>query len=76
LESSKRSFEDAISELESIVEELENGELTLDESIDYFQRGIELSKFCNRKLDEVERKISVLVENEQGEIVEEVMKNE
>lgn len=76
MESSKRSFEDAISELESIVEELENGELTLDESIDYFQRGIELSKFCNRKLDEVERKISVLVENEQGEIVEEVMKNE
>ena len=66
-----KSFEEAIVELELIVEKLEKGELPLDDSIEVFQKGIELSKFCNKRLDEVERKISILVEDEKGDIKEE-----
>lgn len=66
-----KSFEEALEELESIVDKLEKGELTLDKSLEYFQRGVELSKYCNKRLDEVEKKISVLVEAEDGTIKEE-----
>jgi exodeoxyribonuclease VII small subunit len=66
-----KSFEEAICELEMIVDRLEKGELPLDDSIQVFQKGIELSKFCSKRLDEVERKISILLENEKGEIKEE-----
>jgi len=66
----KMSFEEALKELEAIVENLEKGDLTLDESINAFQRGIEISRYCSKKLDEVERKISILIENENGEIQE------
>jgi exodeoxyribonuclease VII small subunit len=69
----KKSFEEAISELEIIVEKLEKGELTLEESLDHFQKGIELSKYCSKKLDEVEKKISILIENEEGNIKEEIL---
>jgi exodeoxyribonuclease VII small subunit len=67
----KVSFEKAMAELEKIVEFLEKGDLSLDESIDLFQRGVELSKLCGNRLDEVEKKISVLIEDETGEITEE-----
>lgn len=69
----KKSYEEAIAELEEIVGKLEKGDLSLDESIDYFQKGMELSKFCSKRLDEIERKITVLIEAENGEITEEVM---
>lgn len=69
--SNEKTFEEAISELEKIVEKLEKGELPLDESIDVFQKGMELSKFCSKRLDEIEKKISILIEKENGEIVEE-----
>ncbi len=45
-------FEQLLQELESIVNELENGELTLDESIKKYQRGIELSNECKKMLEE------------------------
>lgn len=67
----KKSFEESILELEKIVEQLENGDLTLDESILCFQRGMELSKYCHQRLDEVEHKISILIEAENGGIKEE-----
>jgi exodeoxyribonuclease VII, small subunit len=63
-------FEQAISELEKVVEKLEKGELNLEESIDYFQKGVELSKYCSKQLDEAERKITLLIEKENGEISE------
>jgi exodeoxyribonuclease VII small subunit len=66
----KVSFEEAMAELEKIVEFLEKGDLSLDESIELFQRGVELSKLCGNRLDEVEKKISVLIEDETGEITE------
>lgn len=71
----EKTFEEAMNELEEIVKKLENGELALDQSLEYFQKGIELSKYCNKRLDDAEKRISVLVENEEGKIVEEVMKN-
>ena len=67
---SKVNFEDALEKLEKIVQKLEKGELSLDESIEYFQEGVELSKLCTRKLDEVEKKITLLIENDKGEIKE------
>lgn len=69
----KKNFEEAMAELEAIVGELEKGEIPLDESIELFQKGVELSKFCSKRLDEVEKKISLLIENEQGEIIEKEM---
>jgi exodeoxyribonuclease VII small subunit len=69
-----KNYEESISELEEIVEKLEKGDLPLDEAIDQFQKGVELSKYCSKKLDEAEKKITLLLENEKGEIVEEEMK--
>lgn len=66
----KKNFEEAISELEYIVDRLERGELSLEESMEAFQKGVELSRYCGRKLDEAEKKITVLIENEKGEIKE------
>jgi exodeoxyribonuclease VII small subunit len=66
-----KTFEDSMSELEEIVQKLEKGDLPLEESIEYFQRGIELSRECTKKLDEIEKRITVLIENEDGELVEE-----
>ena len=68
-----KKFEQAIAELEEVVGKLEKGELTLDESIDFFQKGVELSKYCSKRLDEAERKITLLIEKENGEISEEAL---
>lgn len=66
-----KKFEQAIAELEEVVAKLEKGELTLDESIEFFQKGVELSKYCSKRLDEAERKITLLIEKENGELSEE-----
>jgi exodeoxyribonuclease VII small subunit len=66
-----KSYEEAIVELEAIVRNLERGELSLEESLEAFHNGIELTKHCNKKLDEMEKKITILLENEKGEITEE-----
>lgn len=68
----KKNFEKSLSELEEIVEKLERGEMSLDESIDIFQKGVTLSKDLSKMLDEIEKKITILVENEKGEVVEEL----
>ncbi len=68
----KETFEQAVTDLEEIVNKLEKGELTLDESIQCFQRGVELTKYCSKKLDEAERSITMLIEGEDG-IVEKEM---
>ncbi len=67
------SFEKAIAELEEIVKKLEKGELTLDESIECFQRGVELTKYCSKRLDEAERSITMLLEGENGQVIEKEM---
>ncbi len=55
-------FEDYLKELSEIVEELENGNLTLDESINKYKRGLELSKLCKQKLDEAKNVIVTKVD--------------
>lgn len=64
-------FEDAIKRLEGIVMQMEGGELSLEESLKVFQEGMELASYCNKKLDEAEKKINVIAKGLQGEIVEE-----
>lgn len=61
------NFEKSITELENIVKTLESGNLSLDEMIKNFERGIKLSADCNKLLDEAENKINVLIKKD-GEI--------
>ncbi|MDF2922012.1 MAG: xseB [Paenibacillaceae bacterium] len=56
------SFETAIEQLEIIVARLENGDVPLEQAIELFQQGMRLSQLCSRKLEQVERKIEMLVE--------------
>ena len=66
-----KTFEQSITELEKIVERLENGDVTLDESLELFEKGIKLSKSCHKMLDSAEKKVSVLMANDDGEMVKE-----
>lgn len=59
-------FEDAMARLETIVSELEKGDLPLDESLKIFEEGIRLSKSCLKMLDETERKVEILVQEKEG----------
>jgi exodeoxyribonuclease VII small subunit len=61
------SFEAALKELEGIVKQLETGEAKLEESLQLFERGIRLSRFCSQKLEEAEKKIEMLVKDSKGE---------
>lgn len=67
----KKTFEKSISELEDIVRKLEAGDVTLDESLSLFEQGIKLSKSCQKMLDSAEKKVSVLMANDNGEVVKE-----
>ena len=60
-------FEDALSRLESIVKDLEKGELSLESSLARYEQGIRLAKFCNEKLEEAEKRIEMLQVTESGE---------
>ena len=64
----KQTFESAVKRLESIVHELESGDLTLDEALKKFQEGVKLSKLCSNKLDETEKKVSILLKDEEGNV--------
>lgn len=59
-------FEEAMSRLETIVSELEKGDLPLDESLKIFEEGIKLSKTCLKMLDDAERKVEILVQDKDG----------
>ncbi len=68
--SAKLSFEEAMEQLEQIVQELESEELPLEKAIKKFEEGIKLSKFCNQKLEESEKKVTVLMEGQDGQLKE------
>lgn len=57
----KEKFEDALKKLEKIVSTLEEGEIPLEESLKLFEEGIRLSRFCNQKLEEAEKKVEILM---------------
>ena len=65
-ELSIKDFEAAIAELETIVKKLEDGDLTLESSLALYERGVQLSRFCHTRLEDVERRIEIL--NERGEL--------
>lgn len=61
------SFENTLAELEKIIGDLEQGEQPLEAQLKAFEKGISLSRECLKRLDEVERKVQVLVQDENGE---------
>ncbi len=63
------SFESSIERLEEIINQLENGNQLLDESLALFEEGVGLIKLCNQKLENVEKSINILV-NSDGELIE------
>lgn len=58
------NFEEAMNQLEEIVGQLEQGDVPLEQAIDLFQRGMKLSQLCSQKLEQVERKIEMIVEDD------------
>ena len=65
------SFEDNMKELETIVNSLESGKASLDECVTLFENGVKLKDECVKMLNDAEQKIKILVENQNGEVVEE-----
>ncbi|TET51960.1 MAG: exodeoxyribonuclease VII small subunit [Deltaproteobacteria bacterium] len=62
----EKQFEDAMKELEDIVKRLESGDLSLEESLKIFEEGIALSRYCFKKLEEAEKRVSILIKDEEG----------
>ena len=71
----KMNFEESMKKLETIVTELENGNLNLDESVKKFEEGMKMAKQCSNILEEAEKKITILLEND-GELKEENFQTE
>ena len=69
---SEIKFEKAMTRLESIVEELERGDLNIEKSLEIFEEGIKMSRVCSNKLNEAEAKIEKLTKGKKGEIVTEL----
>jgi exodeoxyribonuclease VII small subunit len=67
-EATDKKFESALEELEQVVEQLESGELSLEDSLSAFEKGVGLVRFCNQKLNEVEKKIEMLVKDKEGKL--------
>lgn len=65
------SFEDKMKKLEEIAVELEKGDLDLDSSVTKFEEGMKLSKECSEMLEKAEKKITMLIKGENGELAEE-----
>lgn len=65
-----KDFENALARLETIVGQLEKGELALEDALQLFEEGIKISRFCSTKLDEAERRVEILVRDEKGKLVE------
>lgn len=61
-------FEDGLKKLEKIVEDLEDGNLTLDDSLEKYEEGIRLSKMCAKKLEAAKKKVEILLKSEDGSV--------
>lgn len=64
----EQKFEDAFQKLEAIVKKLEEGNLSLEESLKAFEEGVRLSRFCAKKLDEAEKKVEILLKDSEGRL--------
>lgn len=63
-----KTFEASLAELEKIVEQLENGDLPLEESLKLFENGVKLSRECRERLSDAERRIEVLMKDGDGKL--------
>lgn len=61
-------FENSLTELEQIVAEMESGDLPLARALELFERGVQLSRYCQQQLDEAERKVEMLVKGPEGDL--------
>ncbi|WP_455200794.1 exodeoxyribonuclease VII small subunit [Kaarinaea lacus] len=66
------NFETAIAELESLVEEMEQGEISLEDSLKKFERSIELTRTCQKALQEAEQKVQILIEKKEGDVITDI----
>ncbi len=64
----EKKFEAALARLEEIVKELETGDLPLEQSLKLFEEGIKLSRLCNRRLEEAERRVEILLKSKTGTV--------
>ncbi|MDA8165778.1 MAG: exodeoxyribonuclease VII small subunit [Desulfobacteraceae bacterium] len=62
----KQKFEEALARLEQITRELEEGDLPLEESLKIFDEGVKLAELCNRKLEEAQRRVDLLLKKDGG----------
>ncbi len=65
----EKGFEEALRELEEIVNRLEQGDLPLEEALRLFEEGVKLSRYCHTKLDEAQRRVEILLKDEKGRIM-------
>ncbi len=70
------TYESAIAALKKLSDDLESGELTLDESLEVYAKAVELIKFCNKKLQDTQKQMTILIENFEGEMKEVPFKEE
>ena len=64
----KKTFEKAMQQLEQIVADLEAGDIPLDKALQKFEEGMALSKYCAERLDETEKKVSLLLADSRGQL--------
>ena len=62
-----QTFEDALSRLETLVEKMESGDGTLEQSLDWFEEGMRLIKSCRQELESAEQKVKELIKNSKGD---------
>jgi len=61
-DTSIKDFETALAELDTLVRKLEDGDLSLEQSLALYERGVQLSRFCHARLEEAERRIEILTD--------------
>jgi len=72
----EKKFEAALARLEEIVQELEKGDIPLEQSLKLFEDGIKLSRICNKRLEEAERKVEILIKDKDGVVKAEPFQEE
>ncbi|MBW1917132.1 MAG: exodeoxyribonuclease VII small subunit [Deltaproteobacteria bacterium] len=63
------NFEKALKRLENLIQQLERGDLPLEQALQTFEEGMRLVRFCTKKLDEVEKKVEILLQDEEGRLI-------
>jgi exodeoxyribonuclease VII small subunit len=66
----EKKFEAALRRLEEIVEELEKGDIPLEQSLKLFEEGIKLSRLCTKRLEDAERRVDILLKDKAGNVIE------